>query len=159
MHFVISISWETVLTTVSITQSFQSFRMTSEPNSDCSCSEANPESTSCVQCTWSPISNIYNLTTNEIQSYYCSSASSLPCYMSTLGQSCSERRGVMVTEGTLSLCLINVVGPEWGSILTTQEEIKRWWHFWGGICNFHKYEGVFKPSMTAHKINTNNLNP
>lgn len=78
-----------------------------------------------------------------------------PMLPSSLDQSRSTLRGVMVTELTLGLCLINVVGP----VLTTQEEIKRWWHFRGGICNFHKYEGVLEPGMTAHKINTNNLNP
>lgn len=38
-----------------------------------------------------------------------------PMLPSNLDQSLSVLRGVMVTMRTLDLCLINVVGPEWGS--------------------------------------------
>lgn len=34
-----------------------------------------------------------------------------PMLLSNLDQSHSQMRGVMVTEGLLGLCLINVVGP------------------------------------------------
>ena len=69
-----------------------------------------------------------------------------PLLPSRPDQSVSKPRSVMATGPTLGLCLINVDSDQSeGPILTTQEEIKRWWHFRGGICNFHKYEGVLEP--------------